>query len=103
MFEALILYFFFSSRRRHTRWPRDWSSDVCSSDLSMRLAFPGLETARVCELAAPTVTAGKLREAGRIAICGCTPTPVSVAVAGELAASLTTEKAPVELPAVVGL
>src|SRR5207253_7185583 len=23
-----------SSRRRHTRWPRDWSSDVCSSDLS---------------------------------------------------------------------
>src|SRR5207253_6734153 len=22
------------SRRRHTRWPRDWSSDVCSSDLS---------------------------------------------------------------------
>src|SRR5690625_6322893 len=28
------LSFFFSSRRRHTRWPRDWSSDVCSSDLS---------------------------------------------------------------------
>src|SRR5439155_19226972 len=26
-------HFFFSSRRRHTRWPRDWSSDVCSSDL----------------------------------------------------------------------
>src|SRR6266508_4683078 len=25
--------FFCSSRRRHTRWPRDWSSDVCSSDL----------------------------------------------------------------------
>src|SRR5439155_10270640 len=25
--------FFFSGRRRHTRWPRDWSSDVCSSDL----------------------------------------------------------------------
>src|SRR5690625_5891368 len=24
---------FISSRRRHTRWPRDWSSDVCSSDL----------------------------------------------------------------------
>src|SRR5439155_14057464 len=23
-----------SSRRRHTRWPRDWSSDVCSSDLA---------------------------------------------------------------------
>src|SRR5690625_7687833 len=26
-------WFLFSSRRRHTRWPRDWSSDVCSSDL----------------------------------------------------------------------
>src|SRR5690625_5509450 len=29
--------FFFSSRRRHTRWPRDWSSDVCSSDLRIHL------------------------------------------------------------------
>src|SRR5690625_7592262 len=28
-----FVIFFFSSRRRHTRWPRDWSSDVCSSDL----------------------------------------------------------------------
>src|SRR6266508_4932125 len=27
------VFFFLSSRRRHTRWPRDWSSDVCSSDL----------------------------------------------------------------------
>src|SRR3712207_9538492 len=27
------MYFFFSSRRRHTRYWRDWSSDVCSSDL----------------------------------------------------------------------
>src|SRR5690606_40992551 len=26
--------FFFSSRRRHTRFSRDWSSDVCSSDLA---------------------------------------------------------------------
>src|SRR5690625_5484875 len=30
----MFILFFFSSRRRHTRWPRDWSSDVCSSDLS---------------------------------------------------------------------
>src|SRR5215510_9934577 len=30
----LHYFFFFSSRRRHTRWPRDWSSDVCSSDLT---------------------------------------------------------------------
>src|SRR5439155_17161232 len=32
-FGDLSSFFFFSSRRRHTRWPRDWSSDVCSSDL----------------------------------------------------------------------
>src|SRR5690606_38257767 len=30
----LFELFFFSSRRRHTRFSRDWSSDVCSSDLS---------------------------------------------------------------------
>src|SRR5690606_40872444 len=29
----IIFFFFFSSRRRHTRFSRDWSSDVCSSDL----------------------------------------------------------------------
>src|SRR6266508_5100458 len=31
---VITLSFFVSSRRRHTRWPRDWSSDVCSSDLA---------------------------------------------------------------------
>src|SRR3712207_7295647 len=30
-----IVVFFFSSRRRHTRYWRDWSSDVCSSDLQL--------------------------------------------------------------------
>src|SRR2546421_12761938 len=29
-----FFFFFFSSRRRHTRSDRDWSSDVCSSDLA---------------------------------------------------------------------
>src|SRR5689334_25298740 len=33
----LHLSFFFSSRRRHTRWNCDWSSDVCSSDLAVAL------------------------------------------------------------------
>src|SRR6266487_665590 len=32
-------FFFFSSRRRHTRWTGDWSSDVCSSDLGNPLAL----------------------------------------------------------------
>src|SRR2546429_2310796 len=31
----LYFFFFFSSRRRHTRCSRDWSSDVCSSDLDV--------------------------------------------------------------------
>src|SRR5438105_15015861 len=31
-----LVFFFFSSRRRHTRSTRDWSSDVCSSDLPKR-------------------------------------------------------------------
>src|SRR3712207_8923506 len=32
-----FVFFFFSSRRRHTRYWRDWSSDVCSSDLDVVL------------------------------------------------------------------
>src|SRR5690606_39540640 len=46
----LFFLFFFSSRRRHTRFSRDWSSDVCSSDLpafkrSLRqfIGRPGIE------------------------------------------------------------
>src|SRR5947209_10558659 len=33
LYMFLVFFFFFSSRRRHTRYWRDWSSDVCSSDL----------------------------------------------------------------------
>src|SRR5690606_39504396 len=36
-----FFFFFFSSRRRHTRFSRDWSSDVCSSDLVAWLARLG--------------------------------------------------------------
>src|SRR5690606_40677925 len=35
--------FFFSSRRRHTRFSRDWSSDVCSSDLDIKAVTEGVE------------------------------------------------------------
>src|SRR5690606_40582520 len=43
-----FFFFFFSSRRRHTRFSRDWSSDVCSSDLTLTvlLAGQGLELGR---------------------------------------------------------
>src|SRR5690348_17436471 len=40
LYYFLIFFFFFSSRRRHTRWTGDWSSDVCSSDLSNALLAP---------------------------------------------------------------
>src|SRR3712207_7646180 len=35
----MCYFFFFSSRRRHTRYWRDWSSDVCSSDLLIAAAL----------------------------------------------------------------
>src|SRR5256886_5187912 len=35
-----IYFFFFSSRRRHTRFDCDWSSDVCSSDLPISTILP---------------------------------------------------------------
>src|SRR5690606_25463217 len=44
---SYFMFFFFSSRRRHTRFSRDWSSDVCSSDLigsaNLIILFVGLE------------------------------------------------------------
>src|SRR6266487_6738517 len=39
------MFFFFSSRRRHTRWTGDWSSDVCSSDLRRCAALAGPRSA----------------------------------------------------------
>src|SRR5260370_2023356 len=38
---VFLLYFFFSSRRRHTRFKCDWSSDVCSSDLPTQRVLGG--------------------------------------------------------------
>src|SRR5262245_62643237 len=50
-----FFFFFFSSRRRHTRCLSDWSSDVCSSDLSVRAS--GL-----CSEAANTSASGLMRQ-----------------------------------------
>src|SRR5256885_4020704 len=51
------IFFFFSSRRRHTRLQGDWSSDVCSSDLGRSpVVEPGVE-----ELIASGVKEGRLR------------------------------------------
>src|SRR5207253_3621170 len=68
---------FFSSRRRHTRWPRDWSSDVCSSDLEdyklvnailtgigirSPAVFAAIQRGRVPELANPDTAADTARD-----------------------------------------
>src|SRR2546429_6161290 len=49
---ARLNCFFFSSRRRHTRCSRDWSSDVCSSDLVVKRYPRYSETFVVAEIAA---------------------------------------------------
>src|SRR2546429_5223207 len=51
---CLFFFFFFSSRRRHTRCSRDWSSDVCSSDL-LRL-YTMAELTELCEAVGFRVT-----------------------------------------------
>src|SRR5207253_4418038 len=55
----------FSSRRRHTRWPRDWSSDVCSSDLRhLRLWRVGRDAdAHLATLFDPKRTVGAVLQA----------------------------------------
>src|SRR5688572_31604357 len=51
---TLCCYFFFSSRRRHTRFDCDWSSDVCSSDLPPPA---GASRCRISETPRPCATA----------------------------------------------
>src|SRR5687768_9536663 len=49
---ACSCFFFFSSRRRHTRCSRDWSSDVCSSDLLHARRVAAAVRAHEAEIAA---------------------------------------------------
>src|SRR6266436_8333853 len=53
-----MIFFFFSSRRRHTRCSRDWSSDVCSSDLQVpaAAAFAAIEQGATWLSALPAST-----------------------------------------------
>src|SRR2546422_5157927 len=68
-----IVFFFFSSRRRHTRCSRDWSSDVCSSDLEQRLGRGGEPHALPLQLGEGVVPRRHLREGPLgLAPCGAT-------------------------------
>src|SRR6266511_4707444 len=59
-----MFFFFFSSRRRHTRFSRDWSSDVCSSDLArFRVAAAKVPARRIPDAVAQ-LTALYLAERG---------------------------------------
>src|SRR5581483_8454821 len=61
-----MFFFFFSSRRRHTRYWRDWSSDVCSSDLDVLVdGVTAYETSQWAGIEVGDVTHGFLPEARR--------------------------------------
>src|SRR5690625_6367752 len=84
------VFLFYPRRRRHTSWPRDWSSDVCSSDLEVALVAllrrrPGRErlarNARGVLLARP----GRLRRLVRRAlVLRCLRLGVRLLVPGSL-------------------
>src|SRR5215813_3049858 len=60
----ICFFFFFSSRRRHTRCGRDWSSDVCSSDLLHRRGL-GHDGRRARRLRGPAPGPGQAGPAAR--------------------------------------
>src|SRR5207248_8127750 len=70
-------FFFFSSRRRHTRSYGDWSSDVCSSDLSVKAAGSALGTGAAIVMDETTCMVRVLERISRFYMaesCGqCTP------------------------------
>src|SRR5947209_19780670 len=69
-----VFAFFFSSRRRHTRYWRDWSSDVCSSDL---------------DIGALTFSAGGANIAGTISVPASTSFSLGGAFTADAASSIT--------------
>src|SRR6266487_1009625 len=88
--EYLIEYqlnFFFSCRRRHTRWTGDWSSDVCSSDLMVMIrSLPVRSKARMTFLSAAyalpcnTALTAPSRTAIEICMISSSGKPSSVAI-----------------------
>src|SRR5438105_15352839 len=79
---AIIFRFFFSSRRRHTRSTRDWSSDVCSSDLT------GAGEPLTSQRGDSVLSAWQTKTPARLH----SPTPVSVHLSPSLACSSRSEE-----------
>src|SRR2546430_1967980 len=57
-----MIFFFFSSRRRHTRFDCDWSSDVCSSDLEPEPPFAVLRDKRPTDIDAINARRGQFED-----------------------------------------
>src|SRR5690625_6938357 len=69
-----VVFFFISSSGRHTSWPRNWSSDVCSSDLQSRST-----TNMPAQVAGPAKQpAYKLLERGRVTSFPLSSSPVAI-------------------------
>src|SRR5699024_12021202 len=64
-------YFFFSSRRRHTRSKRDWSSDVCSSDLRLSPLVPSRTIMESPSSGTAILATGQVsaQGQGRVSVC----------------------------------
>src|SRR6266498_6029889 len=120
-----LIFFFFSSRRRHTRCGRDWSSDVCSSDLrwlaeelvdaapripvrdraTLRAHYPGRTDEEIAEALvkhASRATAGIGAAAGAVAGVEYFAPPTLLAIPVQLAAE-TLAVAAVEIKLVAEL
>src|SRR2546430_5675297 len=80
------VFFFFSSRRRHTRFDCDWSSDVCSSDLILQHHGPAAQLVGDADEILGTAAASRLLVLARH------PATVRPGEAVELAAELETEQ-----------
>src|SRR5690606_40012242 len=85
------LSFFHSNRRRHTRFSRDWSSDVCSSDLGkIDLLLSELDIVSKRKAAIETLSEG---EAQRVSIARALANSPKVILADEPTASLDDDNA----------
>src|SRR5947209_16105178 len=72
----ISFFFFFSSRRRHTRYWRDWSSDVCSSDLGALIAPDGRVEREDRPVGAQGVNVVRRAERARISVTKAPCAPV---------------------------